>query len=90
MVQRISTHVFGQRLGDILNRVFLRHDEYIVERKGKPLAAVVPVEKLERIERLARLHVLDALANRKTAPLQAEADELANEAKHRSRKPRKR
>lgn len=90
MVQRITTLDIRQRLGDILNRVSLRHDEFIVERKGKPLAAVVPVEKLEQIERLARLHLLDALVPRKPAPSQEAANELANEAKHRARKPRKR
>jgi hypothetical protein len=30
-----------QRIGDMLNRVALRHDEFIIERKGKPLAALV-------------------------------------------------
>ena len=90
MVQRITTLDIRQRLGDILNRVFLRHDEFIVERKGKPPAAVVPVAKLEHLERLARLHLLDALANRKPVRSQGEADELADQAKHRSRAPRKR
>lgn len=90
MVQRITTLDMRQRLGDILNRVFLRHDEFIVERKGKQVAAVVSVAKLEHLERLARLHLLDTLTNRKPIRSQEEADELADEAKHRSRKLRKR
>ena len=86
MIERLTTLDFRQRLGDLLNRVALRHDEFIIERKGKPLAAMVPVEKLERLEKLARLQLTETLAPRKTAPRQEEADALADEAKHRSRK----
>jgi prevent-host-death family protein len=48
-----------QRIGDMLNRVALRHDEFIIERKGKPLAALVPVERLEQMRRSARRHALE-------------------------------
>jgi prevent-host-death family protein len=41
MTEKISTLEIRQKLGDILNRVALRHDQFIIERKGKPLAAVV-------------------------------------------------
>ncbi|MGH7845981.1 MAG: hypothetical protein ACREQW_12545 [Candidatus Binatia bacterium] len=47
-----------QRLGDILNRVALRNDRFIIERKGKPLAAAVPVERLEQTRRAARMYRL--------------------------------
>jgi antitoxin (DNA-binding transcriptional repressor) of toxin-antitoxin stability system len=47
------------RIGDLLNRVALRHDEFIIERKGRALAALVPVERLEQIRRFARAHALD-------------------------------
>jgi len=43
MTETISTLEVRQRLGDMLNRVALRHDEFVIERKGKPLAALVPV-----------------------------------------------
>ena len=86
MIERLTTLDLRQRLGDLLNRVALRHDEFIIERKGKPLAAMVPVEKLQQLERLARLRLLDSLAPKKTTLSQAEADALADEAKHRSRK----
>jgi len=88
MIERLTTLDLRQRLGDLLNRVALRHDEFIIERKGKPLAAMVPVEKLLQLERLARLRLLDSLARKKTALSQEEADALADEAKHRSRKAR--
>ena len=38
----MSTIYVRQRIGDLLNRVALRHDEFVIERKGKPLAALIP------------------------------------------------
>ena len=67
MIEKLTTLDLRQRLGDLLNRVALRHDEFIIERKGKPLAAMVPVEKFLQLERLARLRLLDSLARKKTA-----------------------
>jgi prevent-host-death family protein len=58
-----------QRIGDMLNRVALRHDEFIIERKGKPLAALVPVERLEQMRRFARRHALDVLERQKGSAL---------------------
>lgn len=84
MIEKVSTLEVRERLGDILNRVALRHDHFIIERKGKALAAMVPVEKLRQLEELARHCLLEALAS--PAPLrQDEADALADEAKHRGR-----
>ena len=86
MTEKVSAMEARRRFGDILNRVVLRHDQYVIERKGKPLAAVVPVEKLKRLEALSRQYVLEML-RRGTGDLgQQEADALADEAKHRSRK----
>ena len=59
MTDRVSTMDVRQRIGDMLNRVALRHDEFIIERKGKPLAALVPVERLEQMRRFARRHALE-------------------------------
>lgn len=89
MTEKISTLEIRQRLGDILNRVALRHDQFIIERKGRALAAVVPVERLEQMQQAARLHLTEALAEPPRSLAQADADRLADEAKHRTR-PRKR
>ena len=88
MTETISTLDVRKRLGDILNRVNLRHDQFVIERKGKPLAAVVPIDVLERLQDAARRHLLETLERpRRGAPVpQAEADRLADEAKHRSRR----
>ncbi len=52
--QRVTTMEVRARIGDMLNRVALRHDEFIIERRGKPLAALVPIERLEQMRRAAR------------------------------------
>jgi prevent-host-death family protein len=68
MAERVSTMEVRARIGDMLNRVALRHDEFIIERKGQPLAALVPVERLEQIRRFARQHALEFLERQKEGP----------------------
>ena len=79
----ISTLDLRQQLGDVLDRVALRHDQFVIERKGKPLAAVVPISKLEQMERFAREQALAALRGLPDAPLdENETMTLADEARH--------
>ena len=81
MPEKVSTMDVRQRIGDMLNRVALRHDEFIIERKGKPLAALVPVERLEQMRRFARRHALDVIEQQKGGALtEDEASMLALEA----------
>jgi PHD/YefM family antitoxin component YafN of YafNO toxin-antitoxin module len=89
VTERISTLQIRQRLGDILNRVALRNDQFIIERKGKPLAAMVPVERLGQMQQAARLHILRILERQPGALSQADADRIATEAKHRTRRRRR-
>jgi antitoxin (DNA-binding transcriptional repressor) of toxin-antitoxin stability system len=66
----------------MLNRVALRHDEFIIERKGKPLAALVPVERLEQMRRFARRHALEFMDQQQPSALTgAQAAQLAADAK---------
>jgi prevent-host-death family protein len=69
MTGKVSTMEVRQRIGDLLNRVALRHDEFIIERKGQPLAALVPVERLEQMRRFARRHALDVMEQQKGGTL---------------------
>src|SRR6266571_2630989 len=89
MVDKVSTIEVRQRIGDMLNRVALRHDEYIIERKGKPLAALVPVERLEQMRRFARQHALNFLERQEQRPSEQLSDdavmELALEAQRAAR-----
>lgn len=93
MPEKVSTIDVRQRIGDMLNRVALRHDEFIIERRGKPMAALVPVERLEQMRRFARRHALDVMEQQKGGRLtDGQAMELALEAqrwaRQQKRKPR--
>ena len=48
MLKKVSTLEIRRNLGKVLNRVSLRDDQYIIERKGELLVAVVPVWQLEK------------------------------------------
>jgi prevent-host-death family protein len=77
----VSTMDVRKRVGDILNRVALRGDEYLIERKGKPLAVVMPVAKAEAIRRAAHLRLDKRLDRPAAVKTDAEAMTLANEAR---------
>ena len=44
MGQSISAVKARQKLGEILNRVALRHEEIIIERAGKKIARLSPID----------------------------------------------
>jgi len=45
MLKTVSAIKVRQNLGLVMNEVALKSDEYIVERAGKPLVAIIPIEK---------------------------------------------
>lgn len=87
MPEKVSTIDVRQRIGDMLNRIALRHDEFIIERKGKPLAALVPVERLAQMQRFARRQALDFMdAQEGGSVSEREAEDLALEAQRAARR----
>lgn len=40
-----------QIFGTIMNAVSFRNDQYIVERKGMPMVAIIPVKRLEQMDK---------------------------------------
>lgn len=90
-MKRVSTLDVRARIGEMLDRVALRHDEYVIERRGKPLAALVPVERLEQMRDHARTHALAFLARQARSGVgselsDAEAMDLALEAQRAARR----
>jgi antitoxin (DNA-binding transcriptional repressor) of toxin-antitoxin stability system len=65
MLKKIAALRLRQQLGEVLNAVHFLGDEYIVERNGKPLAAVVPVGIAIKREQ-AKKNLLEMM-KRKTA-----------------------
>jgi hypothetical protein len=89
VTETVSTMQVRARIGDMLNRVALRHDEFIIERKGKALAALVPVERLEQMRRAARQGLKDLLERQKLGTgsklSDAQVMEIALEAQREAR-----
>jgi len=50
MTKRISAMDLRKRLGQVMNEVSLRDDEYIIERDGTPIVAVLPLWKFRQLE----------------------------------------
>jgi len=51
MLKKISAMKVRQNLGQVMNEVALRGDDYVVERAGKPLVAIIPMEKYRKFQR---------------------------------------
>jgi prevent-host-death family protein len=50
MYKTISALKARQNLGQVMNEVALKGDDYIIERAGKPLVAVIPIEKYQSLQ----------------------------------------
>ena len=51
MLKKISAMKARQNLGQMMNEVSLKGDDYIIERAGKPLVAVVSMEKFQALQK---------------------------------------
>ena len=51
MRKTISALKVRQNLGQVMNEVSLKGDDYVVERAGKPLVAIIPMEKYQRFQK---------------------------------------
>ncbi len=47
----VDTNNVRDKLGEMLDQAHYRGDEFIIQRRGKPLAAIVPYSVYERFER---------------------------------------
>lgn len=52
MTTEISAASFSQNLGEMLNQVQYRHDSVVINKDGKPVAALVDARLFERIRRM--------------------------------------
>lgn len=75
MLKKISAMKARQNLGQILNEVSLRGDAYIIERAGKPLAALVDLERFQQLQE-DRDAALQAVGNIWKKMQGAEAQEI--------------
>jgi prevent-host-death family protein len=91
MKRRLSAVEARKRLGEVLDGVYYRGDEVVIERAGKPLAVVVPVKLYEQQQKRRQeawdrlLEITDRVAERnKDVPIEvieAEVDEAVQWAR---------
>lgn len=62
MITQTSAVTFRQNLGEMLNQVQYRHDSVVINKDGKPVAALVDARLFERIRRMQTR--FDALCQR--------------------------
>ena len=94
MLKTISALKARKNLGELLEEVYYRGDQYIIERAGKPMAAVVPLAQLEawQARREAFFTMVDEARekNRKTKPATIEKEVAEAVRSVRQRRPRQR
>jgi prevent-host-death family protein len=62
MISEVSAVNFRQNLGEMLNQVQYRNDSIVINKDGKPVAALVDAELFARIRRMRER--FDALSTR--------------------------
>jgi len=82
MYKKISALKARQNLGQVMNEVALKGDDYIIERAGKPLVAVIPMEKYQSLQQewdefFESVSAMSANIKEKDAKI---VDELVDEA----------
>ena len=76
MTKRVNALKARKNLGQLLEEVYYRGDQYVIERAGRPMAAVVPVWQLEEWQkRRARFFGMVGELWRKNKRVKAEAIE---------------
>jgi prevent-host-death family protein len=90
MYKTISALKARQTLGQVMNEVALKGDDYIIERAGKPLVAVIAIEKYQSIQQewdefLEGVSAMSADINEEDYEI---IDKLVEEAVRASRKPK--
>jgi len=66
MLKRVSAIKTRRNLGQLLEEVFYRGNEFIIERSGKPMAVVIPLSEYEAYRKQSGqdTKVFDRIKNR--------------------------
>lgn len=88
MLKKISAMKARQNLGQIMNEVAIRGDDYIIERAGKPLVAIIDMDKYQRLQedREEALQALRSIWSKMEGADAGEVEEIIEEAIQATRK----
>lgn len=81
MAINVGTEIMRKKMGEILDCVYLRGDEYIIKRKNKPLAALIPVAKLVALTEAANGFLLEFMEKQDAKISVRDMNILLDEAK---------
>lgn len=78
MVKKVNAIKARHNLGQLLEQVYYRGDQYVIERAGRPMAAVVPLWQLEEWQKRRKrfFEAVEAVwtKNRTTSPATVERE----------------
>ncbi len=89
MITEVNAVTFRQNLGEMLNQVQYRNDSIVIQKDGKPVAALVDAELFARIRRMRdrfdelSKRIAQAFANVPEDAGSAEIDEAVARERHR-------
>ena len=86
MAKSVGTEMMRKKMGEILDCVYLRGDEYIIKRKDKQLAALIPVSKLIAMTEAANSFLIEFMEKQEAEISAKEMQGLVEEAKIHVRK----
>lgn len=76
MTSRISAAEARNRFSDILNRAYYRGEATIVERQGKPVAAIINVEQYEQFQAQQKRDLFETIRAIQEHNREADPDEV--------------
>jgi prevent-host-death family protein len=88
MVTEVNAVTFRQNLGEMLNQVQYRKDSIVINKDGKPVAALVDAELFARIRRMRERfdelssRIAEAYADVPQEQGMAEIDAVVSEVRH--------
>ena len=84
MSETIKPGDLRQKLGRVLDRVEDDRDQFVIERRGRPLAALVPYAKYRRLEQAAERDVLRILDRDQRQLTRQQIADLSRRAKQKT------
>lgn len=57
MEKAIGAYEARRKFGQLIEEAFYKHDHFVIERSGRAMAVIVPVDEYERWKRLAKERV---------------------------------
>ena len=90
MLKKISAMKARQNLGQIMNEVAIRGDDYIIERAGKPLVAIIDMDKYQQLQedREEALQAVRSIWSKMEGADPEEVEEIIKEAVQATRRTR--